>query len=396
MGSPNAPVVIVQFADFQCPFCQRHNDQTEPLIYDQYIRTGLVRYVVKDFPLPSHAQAQKASEAAECAGAQGAYWPMHDMLYDEQQQWSGNAGSLALFKQYARGLGLDGAAFDACLDGGVFYEEVRRDYQEGRDAGVGGVPMFFLYGPYFNTTILGAYPFPVFQAAIDSLLSGVQPTGTPTPTPTPTTTPLPPANFFEMETYAVQGSSNAPVLIVEFADFQCPFAALHYQQTLPRLIADYVDPGVVRYMVKDFPLSSIHPWAQKASEAAECAGAQGRYWDMHDQLYDRQTQWSSAANAVDLFKQYARDLGLAGDAFDACLDSGATAAEVAADRLEGMAAHVHGTPWFFFFGPHGSTVLIGAQPYSVFQQTIDSLLNGEAPAIQAPAGRTSPAMSAAP
>jgi protein-disulfide isomerase len=118
MGNPNAPVVIVQFADFQCPFCQRHHDQTEPLIYDQYIQTGLVRYVVKDFPLSTiHPQAQKASEAAECAGAQGAYWPMHDKLYDEQRQWSGNAGSLALFKQYARSLGLDGDAFDACLDG---------------------------------------------------------------------------------------------------------------------------------------------------------------------------------------------------------------------------------------------------------------------------------------
>jgi predicted DsbA family dithiol-disulfide isomerase len=69
---------------------------------------------------------------------------------------------------------------------------------------------------------------------------------------------------------------------------------------------------------------------------------------------------------------------------------------VAADRQEGVAAHVRGTPWFFFFGPHGSTVLIGAQPYSVFQQTIDSLLSGEAPAIRIPAGHTSPAMSAAP
>lgn len=391
-GSPNAPVVIVQFADFQCPFCQRHHDQTEPLIYDQYIQTGLVRYVVKDFPLPGHVQAQKASEAAECAGAQDAYWPMHDKLYDEQQQWSGNASSVALFKQYARGLGLDGAAFDACLDGGIFYEEVRRDYQEGLGAGVNGVPLFYLYGPYFNTTIFGAYPFPVFQAAIDSLLSGVQPTGT----PTPTTTPLPPANFFEMETHAIQGRADAPVLVVEFADIQCPFCQHHARQTLPHIVSDYVDPGLVRYMVKDFPLSSIHPWAQKASEAAECAGAQGRYWTMHDRLYDQQQQWSGAASAVDFFKQYARDLGLAGDAFDACVDGSITAAEVAADRQEGVAAEVRGTPWFFFFGPDGSAVLIGAQPYSAFQQTIDSLLNGETPAIRAPAGRTSPAMSTAP
>ncbi len=396
MGSPHAPVVIVQFADFQCPFCQRHHDETEPLIYDQYIRTGLVRYVVKDFPLSTvHPQAQKASEAAECAGAQGAYWPMHDKLYDEQQQWSGNAGSLALFKQYARSLGLDGAAFDACLDGGVFYEEVRRDYQEGLGAGVDGVPKFYLYGPYFDTTITGAYPFSVFETAIDSLLSGVQPTGTPTPTPTPTSTPLPPVNFFEMEPYAIQGAAGAPVLVVAFADFQCPFSQYHYDTTLPQIIADYVNPGLVRYMVKDLPISTTHPQAQQASEAAECAGAQGRYWPMHDRLYDQQQLWSGASNATDLFKQYARTLGLNSGAFDACLDSGTFTAEVLADRHEGIAAGIRGVPTFFFFGPNGSAILPGAYPYSAFQQIIDSLLNGESPTVEMATDQPPP-MSVAP
>ena len=90
--------------------------------------------MVKDFPLSTiHLQAQKASEAAECAGAQGAYWQMHDRLYDEQAQWSGNPGAVALFKQYARNLGLDGPAFDACLDEGVFSAEVLAGQTRGND-----------------------------------------------------------------------------------------------------------------------------------------------------------------------------------------------------------------------------------------------------------------------
>ena len=378
IGDPRAPVVIVQFADFQCPFCQRHHAQTEPQIYDQYIRTGLVRYVVKDFPLSSiHPQAQKASEAAECAGQQDGYWTMHDKLYDEQGEWSGNSGAVALFEQYARNQGLDGDAFDTCLEMGAFYGEVRGDFQEGITAGINGVPWFFLYGPTFNTQIIGAQPFSVFQTVIDNLLNGTAPTPTPTPSPIPTSTPLPPTNFFEDESYAVQGSAEAPVIVVEFADYQCPFCQRHYQQTLPQIQADYVAQGVVRYMVKDFPLSTIHPQAQKASEAVECAGAQGAYWQMHDRLYDEQQQWSSNPSAVELFEQYARNLGLDGPAFDTCLEDGTFAAEVSADQAEGVSAGVRGTPAFFFFGPHGSAYLPGAYPYSAFQQIINSLLDGE-------------------
>ena len=173
VGNLYAPVVIFDFADFQCPFCKRHHDETLPQIYDHYIQTGLVRYVVKDFPLSTiHLQAQKASEAAECAGAQDVYWQMHDRLYDEQAQWSGNSGAVALFKQYARNLGLDGPAFDACLDGGVFSAEVLEDRQEGMTAGVRGTPTFFFYGPNGSASLLGAYPYDAFQQIIDSLLNG--------------------------------------------------------------------------------------------------------------------------------------------------------------------------------------------------------------------------------
>lgn len=107
-----------------------------------------MHYVVKDFSLSTiHLQAQKASEAAECAGAQDDYWHMHARLYDEQAQWSGNSSAVALFKQFARNLGLDGPAFDACLDGGIFSAEVLEDRQEGMTAGVRGTPTFFSMAP---------------------------------------------------------------------------------------------------------------------------------------------------------------------------------------------------------------------------------------------------------
>jgi protein-disulfide isomerase len=266
---------------------------------------------------------------------------------------------------------------------------------------------------------LAALTVAAHGAQAETAPSSAQPLGpllfTPTPTATPTATPgVPPRSRhlplvlrewtspvrpqppFDAEAYATVGNSNAPVAIVQFADFQCPFCQRHHDQTEPLIYDQYIRTGLVRYVVKDFPLSSIHPQAQKASEAAECAGAQGAYWSMHDKLYEEQQQWSGNAGSLALFKQYARSLGLDGAACDACLDGDATSAEVAADRQEGIAAQVRGTPWFFFFGPDGSAVLIGAQPYSAFQQIIDSLLNGQAPAIRAPADRTSPAMLTAP
>jgi protein-disulfide isomerase len=169
------------------------------------------------------------------------------------------------------------------------------------------------------------------------------------------------------------GEPNAPVTIVEFTDYQCPFCSRHFLETYPQIKANYVDTGQVRYVFMDFPLSSIHPQAQLAAEAARCAGDKGFYMEMHDALFGRQEEWGGRDDAAEVFLGYAQELGLDGTAFGECLNSRAHESAVLADLEEGVRVGVDGTPAFFINGNFVS----GAQPFEVFQQLIDSLLTTE-------------------
>jgi protein-disulfide isomerase len=169
LGSAGAPVTRVEFSDYQCPYCRQHALDTLPQILETYVDTGQVRYIYRDFPLPSHAHAQQAAEAARCAGAQGAYWEMHERLFTEQDEWAdqeNEAGSVP-FATYAVELGLDGEAFQECLASGAFAEQVGQDQAEGRDAGVEGTPSFFINDRF----AAGAYPFESFQQMIEAALA---------------------------------------------------------------------------------------------------------------------------------------------------------------------------------------------------------------------------------
>ncbi|HII16584.1 TPA: DsbA family protein [Candidatus Woesearchaeota archaeon] len=163
---------------------------------------------------------------------------------------------------------------------------------------------------------------------------------------------------------AVKGSADAPVTIIEFSDFECPYCARFFADTLPQIEEQYINTGKVRLIYRDFPLS-FHPQAQKAAEASECADDQGKYWEMHDLLFGK-----GVAGGVTTFKQYAEDLALDTKTFNECLDSGEKAAEISADLADGSAVGVSGTPGFFINGIPVS----GAQPFSVFKQVIDEEL----------------------
>ncbi|MBU1197836.1 DsbA family protein [Candidatus Micrarchaeota archaeon] len=159
------------------------------------------------------------------------------------------------------------------------------------------------------------------------------------------------------------GNENAPVTIVEYSDFQCPFCSRFFTQTEAPLGEEYVNTGKVRFVYKHFPLRSIHPNAQKASEATECAFDQGKFWEMHDIIFNNQN-----AIGVDALKGYAEELGLDIQRFNECLDSGEKEAIVEADLQEGLAHGVQGTPAFFV----NNQFVSGAQPYTVFQQILAS------------------------
>lgn len=159
------------------------------------------------------------------------------------------------------------------------------------------------------------------------------------------------------------GPADAPVKIIEFSDYQCPFCKSWYDTVKTRLLADY--EGRIRFVYRDLPLSSIHPDAQGAAEAADCAGAQDAYWKYHDALFVRNHGLGAQA-----YPQYAADLGLDVTAFNACVAERRYKAEVDADANVGINLGLTGTPTFFING----LKLVGAQPYEVFQQIIDSEL----------------------
>jgi len=158
-GPEKAPVTIVEFSDFECPYCARGEASIREVLraYE-----GKVRVVYRDFPLPMHPHAQKAAEAAHCAGDQGKYWEMHEKLFASQQALEADDLS-----GHARALGLDGAKFAACLDSGAKAGLVEASVQAGKGVGVTGTPAFFVNG----LRLSGAQPFSEFKALIDQELA---------------------------------------------------------------------------------------------------------------------------------------------------------------------------------------------------------------------------------
>jgi protein-disulfide isomerase len=170
LGEPDALVTILEFSDFQCPYCRQHALQTLPQIREAYVQTGQVRYIFKDFPLPLHGNAQVAAEAARCAGAQGVYWAMHNRLFEDQKEWASQAEAdvTETLVRYGQDLGLDGESLRLCLESGQFGELIRVDQWEGQQAGVQGTPSFVINGQFFA----GAYAYEAFEEIIEAALAG--------------------------------------------------------------------------------------------------------------------------------------------------------------------------------------------------------------------------------
>jgi protein-disulfide isomerase len=190
---------------------------------------------------------------------------------------------------------------------------------------------------------------------------GGQPAAVAQPTAGPTAT-VGPVEVSADDDPAI-GPEDAPVTIIEFADFQCPYCEAFNTQTLPQILSNYGDR--VRFVFRDFPLTSIHAYALKAAEAAECADDQGAYWKYHDLLFQNQSALDDAS-----LKGYAASLGLDTTTFDDCLDSDQPQSEIQKDFQDGTTAGVQGTPSFFING----MPLVGAQPYSAFQAAIEAAL----------------------
>ena len=169
LGSPDAKVLMIEFGDYQCPSCRMFWKDVEPRIRKEYIDTGKVKLVFRDFPIVQiHPEALLAAMAVDCAGEQKKYWEYHDKVFREQYN---KGDDLVRFKavdlkKWAKDIKLDPAGFDQCLDSEKYRNEVLKDKADGDAVSVQGTPTFFINGHVIG----GAQPYPAFKALIDDLL----------------------------------------------------------------------------------------------------------------------------------------------------------------------------------------------------------------------------------
>ena len=164
LGDENAPVTIIEFSDYECPFCERFYRQTLPSIKSTYIETGKAMFVYRDFPLGFHSQAEPAAIAANCAGEQRKYFQFHDKIFDN----GGARGKSNVdYKNWAQEIGLDVPRWEKCTNDPAQKQEIQKDIGDGSAAGISGTPGFIINGKLIS----GAQPFSVFQQVIEAEIS---------------------------------------------------------------------------------------------------------------------------------------------------------------------------------------------------------------------------------
>jgi protein-disulfide isomerase len=367
-GASEPIVTIIEFADFQCPFCSRVQSPLKKII-ETY--GDKVRIVFKHNPLPFHKDAKLAAKAALAAGEQGKFWTMHDVLFANQGQLKA-----ADIEKYARLLGLNMTQFKADMADTRLDGIIATDQAYAAKLGARGTPHFFVNGK----RLPGALPFMRFKTAIDAELEAVgalvkagqtlagtyQERFKQNYTPPAPRKPRKPADSKKIHDVQpsnshAKGGTDPSVKIIMFAEFQCPFCA----RVLPTIkkITDSYGPQV-QIVFKHNPLA-FHKDALLASEAALAAGAQGKFWEMHDVMFANQRK----LKRPDL-ERYAALLGLNLNQFNADLDSHKFKPQVLEDKAQAAKFGARGTPNFFINGRQ----LRGAQPFSSFKAIIDEEL----------------------
>ncbi len=179
LGKEDAPVQVVAFADFECPACGQFFVLTEPDVRQRLVETGEISYRYIDFPLPGHRNTWPASNAAACANEQGKFWQMHDMLFQGQDQWNGEATSRpkGVFEDYAKAIGLDVKQWEKCFDDQKYLRNIQANRAEAERRMVGSTPSFLIG----NKLVAGSIPFDKFKAYVDSAKASL-PAATPVPT----------------------------------------------------------------------------------------------------------------------------------------------------------------------------------------------------------------------
>ncbi len=367
-------VTIVEFSDFQCPFCKRVEPSLKQ-IHDTY--GDKVALVWKNEPLPFHNRAMPAAEVAMEAlsekGVKG-FWEAHDKLFESQPKLED-----ADLEAVAKDLGLNVAKVDDAIKNNTWKKLIDDDNALSQTLQASGTPHFFING----RRLVGAQPFDKFKEIIDqeitkaqgllssgtaqkdlyaTLMKAAKPAGA-----------APGGGGGDLEKKAMpsiagapwKGAKNAKVTIVQFSDFQCPFCS-RVEPTVDQVMKDYGDK--VKIVWRNYPLpfhQNAMPAAQAAMEAYKQKGSDG-FWKMHDTLFKNQSALDRAS-----LENYATQVGLDMTKFKSALDDATHKAEIDADQKMGQDSGVNGTPAFFING----YFVNGAQPYDKFKAAIDKALS---------------------
>lgn len=353
IGPEDAPITIIEFSDFECPYCQRHFLETFDKLFDAY--EGQIRYEFRHLPLSFHENAFPAAEASLCAHEQGAFWPFHDYLY---------SGELGLGKEayleYAERLNLDIDEFTTCVEENRYEEQVKADIQAASILGVQATPTFFIN----DVKLEGAYPFEDFARIIDAELGITTDSGESEQAGQDAPTEEPVRYEIEiLDTDPAYGPEDALITIIEYSDFECAFCQRHFQETYDQINDAY--EGQFRYIFKHFPLTSIHPNALPAAVASLCADEQEAFWPFHDYLFSNELGLNKEA-----YLEYAERLSLDMDEFTTCVEENRYEAQILADMQTAVDLGVRSTPTFFING----FAVEGAYPFDVFAEIIDDEL----------------------
>jgi len=341
-GPADALVTLVEFSDYQCPFCRQAN-ATVSQVEKKY--AGKIRLVMKEFPLVSiHPQAMPAARAVIAAGMQGRYWEMHDKLFASPQL---DADTL---ERYAQEIGLDVERWKRDQNDPKVAATIQRDMDLATNLNVSGTPAFFVNGRRLPG---GAAPLDAFSNLIDEELNKAEAMvrgGVPASQvyarmqERAVASAIPPPVVKKVDVPADSpsfGPAMAKVTIVEWSDFQCPYCA-RAAPMVEQIRQAY--PKDVRFVFRHYPLP-MHPDAPLAARAGVAAQAQGKFWQMHDWMYAHQHELNQ-----DSLEKAAASLGLDVASFKAALANAATEARVKVDVDAAGAVAVSATPTFFVNG----------------------------------------------
>jgi len=384
LGPENAPVTIVEFSDFQCPFCKKGYKRMKTA-REEY--PDKIRIVFKQFPLGMHEHAKPAARAALAAREQGDeyFWEMHDRLFENQGEWK-NGGVQKVTAKWAEEIdGLDAEKFKKDLENNAdtYDETISTEMSNGKDLGVQGTPHFFINGKGMS----GAQPFEKIKSVIESELEN---------TKNMLEGGVAKKNLYKKAVEKNQDGSGsnadkgdgkkgkkkgqkveyvpvddgdptkgaseeeALVTFVEFSDFQCPFCN-KAMPTLDKLRENYGDK--VRFVFKHRPLK-FHKKAEPAAKAAYAAKQQGKFWEIHGLMFENQKK---IKNGDEPFVGFAEELGLNVEQFKKDMNSEAAQEAVDSDTKIAQEVGANGTPNFWVNGVN----VVGAQPYKKFESVVE-------------------------